>query len=128
MATTTRRRLVRISLILLVLGGCKAKLTGPSKEALQALLQQEAQSLKTDGEKINPELGVKSTWTIQSVDVREQPNNPDQPWAGTIKFKIESRIRDVDGTDSTQQFEKRFEYVYNETLKRWIIQYTPPPK
>jgi hypothetical protein len=112
--------------MVLTLGGCKTKLMGPSKEALQALLQQEAQSLKADGEKINPELGVKSIWTIQSVEVREQPNNPDQPWAGTIKFKIESRIRDVDGTDMTQQFDKRFEYVYNETLKRWIIQYTPP--
>src|SRR5262245_10772835 len=128
MATTTRRPLVCISLILLVLTGCKTRLTGPSKEALQALLQQEAQSLKTDGEKINPELGVKSTWTIQSVEVREQPNNPDQPWVGTIKFKIESRMRDVDGSDQAQQFEKRFEYVYNETLKRWIIQYTPPSK
>jgi hypothetical protein len=128
MAMTTRRRAVCIPLILLVFGGCKTKLTGPSKEALQALLQQEAQSLKTDGEKINPELGVKSTWTIQSVEVREQPNNPDQPWVGTINFKIESRIRDVDGSDQAQQFDKRFEYVYNETLKRWIIQYTPPPK
>ncbi len=128
MTTTPRRSLVYISLIVLILGGCKTKLMGPSKEALQALLQQEAQSLKSDGEKINPELGVKSIWTIQSVEVREQPNNPDQPWAGTIKFKIESRIRDVDGSDMTQQFEKRFEYVYNETLKRWIIQYTPPSK
>jgi hypothetical protein len=128
MTTTPRRALAYISLIVLVLGGCKTKLMGPSKEALQALLQQEAQSLKADGEKINPELGVKSIWTIQSVEVREQANNPDQPWAGTIKFKIESRIRDVDGSDMTQQFDKRFEYVYNETLKRWIIQYTPPSK
>jgi hypothetical protein len=127
MTRTTGHRLICISLILLGLA-CKTKLTGPSKEALQALLQQEAQSLKADGEKINPDLGVKSIWTIQSVEVREQPNNADQPWVGTIQFKIESRIREVDGSDVSQHFDKRFEYVYSDTLKRWIIQYTPPPK
>jgi hypothetical protein len=110
----------------LAFGGCKTRLLGPSKEALQALLQQEAQSLKTDGEKINPELGVKSVWNIESVEVKEQPDNADQPWVGTIKFKIESKIREVDGSEVSQQFEKRFEYVYSDTLKRWIIQYTPP--
>ncbi len=128
MKETTRRSLVCIPLILLAFAGCKGKLGGPSRESLQALLQQEAQSLKTDGEKVNPDLGVKSTWNIVAVEVREQPNNPDQPWAGTIRFKIESRMREVDGTDVTQQFDKRFEYVYNETVKRWIIQYTPPSK
>ena len=128
MLQTSRRSLVCIPLIFLALAGCKARIMGPSKEALQALLQQEAQSLKADGEKINPDLGVKSTWNIVSVEVREQPNNADQPWVGTINFKIESRIKEVDGSDVTQQFDKRFEYVYNETLKRWIIQYTPPPK
>ncbi len=113
-------------LILLAFAGCKGRLLGPNKEALQALLQQEAQSLKTDGEKVNPDLGVKSTWNIVAVEVREQPNSPDQPWAGTIRFKIESRIRDVDGSEVPQQFDKSFEYVYSDTLKRWIIQYTPP--
>lgn len=126
MLKTTRRSLVCIPLILLALAGCKTKLLGPSREALQALLQQEAQSLKTDGEKINPDLGVKSTWNIVTVEVKEQPNNADQPWVGTIHFKIESRIREVDGSDVIQQFDKRFEYVYSDTLKRWIIQYTPP--
>jgi hypothetical protein len=126
MTTTTGRSLLCIPLMALAFGGCKTRLLGPSKEALQALLQQEAQSLKTDGEKINPELGVKSVWNIESVEVREQPDNADQPWVGTIKFKIESKIREVDGSEVSQQFEKRFEYVYSDTLKRWIIQYTPP--
>ncbi len=124
--TTTTGRSFCIFLIVLAFGGCKTRLLGPSKDALQALLQQEAQSLKTDGEKINPELGVKSVWTIESVEVKEQPDNADQPWVGSIKFKIESRIREVDGSEVSQQFEKRFEYVYSDTLKRWIIQYTPP--
>jgi hypothetical protein len=71
---------------------------------------------------------VKSVWNIESVEVKEQPDNADQPWVGTIKFKIESKIREVDGSEVSQQFEKRFEYVYSDTLKRWIIQYTPPPQ
>jgi len=128
MRETSRRFVTCIPLILLAFAACKGRFLGPNREALQALLQQEAQSLKTDGEKINPDLGVKSTWNIVAVEVREQPNNPDQPWAGTIRFKIESRIREVDGSDVTQQFDKRFEYVYSDTLKRWIIQYTPPSK
>lgn len=126
--TTTTGRSLCIVLMALAFGGCKTRLLGPSKEALQALLQQEAQSLKTDGEKINPELGVKSVWNIESVEVKEQPDNADQPWVGTIKFKIESKIREVDGSEVSQQFDKRFEYVYSDTLKRWIIQYTPPPQ
>ena len=127
MRTTTGRLFLYLPLVVLAFG-CKTRLMGPSKDALQALLQQEAQSLKTDGEKINPELGVKSVWTIESVEVKEQPDNADQPWVGSIKFKIESRIREVDGSEVSQQFEKRFEYVYSDTLKRWIIQYTPPPQ
>lgn len=122
------RRHLWLPLILLALGACKGGLLGPNKEAVLQLLQQEAQSLKTDGEKVNPDLGVKSTWNILSVEVKEQPNDPDRPWTGTIRFRIESRMKEVDGSDVTQQFEKRFEYVYTNTLKRWIIQYTPPTK
>jgi hypothetical protein len=95
------------------------------REAVLPLLQQEAESLKRDGEKVDPNLGVRSTWNIEAVEVKEQPGN-DNPWAGTIRFKIESRMREVDGSIVTQSFEKRFEYVYNGTLRRWIIQYTPP--
>ena len=99
---------------------------GPKREVVLGLLQQEAQSLKADGEKVNHELGVKSTWNIQGVEVREQPNDPDRPWAGTIRFKIQSEMREVDGSKLTSEFDKRFEYVYSMALKKWIIQYTPP--
>ena len=125
-ATTDRH--LWLAVILLAVGACKAGPTGPDKGAVTQLLQQEAQSLKTNGEKLDPSLGVKATWTIVSVDVREQPNDPDRPWAGTIRFKIESRMKDVDGSDQTQQFEKKFEYVYTNTLKQWITQYTPPTR
>jgi len=105
---------------------CSLKPKGPSREMVLPLLQQEAQSLKTDGEKANPGLGVKSTWTIKSVEAREQAGNESQPWAGTIQFAITSEMRDVDGTPLVQKFDKRFEYVWSGAMNRWIIQYTPP--
>jgi hypothetical protein len=105
---------------------CSLKPKGPSREMVLPLLQQEAQSLKADGEKANPELGVKATWAIKSVEAREQPANESQPWAGTIQFNITSEMRDVDGTPLVQKFDKRFEYVWSTAMNRWIIQYTPP--
>jgi hypothetical protein len=105
---------------------CSMKPKGPSREMVLPLLQQEAQSLKNDGEKANPGLGVKSTWAIKSVEAREQAGNESQPWAGTIQFAITSEMRDVDGTPLVQKFDKRFEYVWSTVMNRWIIQYTPP--
>ena len=99
---------------------------GSQKEAVLALLQQQAQGLKQDGEKMNPDLGVKTTWNIEAVEVHEQPGNESQPWTGTIRFRIESKMKEVDGSLSTQQFEKRFDYVYSPVIKGWIIQYVPP--
>ena len=105
---------------------CSRKPKGPSREMVLPLLQQEAQSLKADGEKANPDLGVKATWAVQAVEVREQPTNEAQPWAGTVRFHITSEMRDVDGTPLVQKFDKRFEYVWSTVVNRWIIQYTPP--
>jgi hypothetical protein len=105
---------------------CSRKPKGPSREMVLPLLQQEAQSLKVDGEKASPGLGVKSTWAIQSVEVKEQAGNESQPWTGTIQFNITSEMRDVDGTPLVQKFDKRFEYVWSTVMNRWIIQYTPP--
>ena len=105
---------------------CSKKPSGPTREMVMPLLQQEAQSLKTDGEKPHPELGVKATWAIEGVDLREQPANESQPWAGTIRFKITSEMREVDGSPATSHFDKRFEYVWSTTMNRWLIQYTPP--
>jgi hypothetical protein len=104
----------------------RGKLGGPKRDVVLALLNQEAQSLKQDGERVNPEFGVKSTWNIESVEVREQPNDPDRPWAGTIRFKIVSQMKEVDGSTLSDVTEKRFDYVYTTTLNKWIIQYTPP--
>jgi hypothetical protein len=99
---------------------------GNKREAVLALLQQEAQGLKQDGEKVNPALGVKAIWNVEAVEVKEQPGNESQPWTGTIRFRIESKMKEVDGTPLSQQFEKRFDYVYSTVMNRWIIQYVPP--
>ena len=98
----------------------------PKRETVLPLLQREAESLKADGEKVNPDLGVKATWTILAVDVSPRPNDGSQPWAGTIRFKIESQMREVDGSVLRQEDEKRFDYVFSAALGKWIIQYTPP--
>jgi hypothetical protein len=113
--------------LVLVSVGCGTRLSGPKRETVQPLLQKEAESLKADGEKVNPTLGVKSRWTIESVEVREQPGNETNPFAGTIRFKIVSTTPDADGTVLTDQSEKRFEYVWSTTVNKWIIQYVPPP-
>ena len=97
--------------------GCSIKDRAPARETVLPLLQQEAETLKKDGEQINPALGVKITWTIEAVEVREQPDNPSRPWAGTLKFKIESRM-----SEGTQVLPKKFEYVYDAPMKRWIMQ------
>jgi hypothetical protein len=99
---------------------------GSKREAVLALLQQEAKGLKQEGEKVNPALGVKSIWNVEAVEVHEQPGNESQPWTGSIRFRIESKMKEVDGSLLTQQFEKRFDYVYSTVMNRWIIQYVPP--
>jgi len=110
-----------------LIAGCSlGKPEGSQKEAVLALLQQQAQGLKQDGEKVNPALGVKAIWNIESVEVKEQPGNESEPWTGTIRFRIESKMKEVDGSLLTQQFEKRFDYVYSPVIKGWIIQYVPP--
>jgi len=110
-----------------LIAGCSlGKPGGSQKEAVLALLQQQAQGLKQDGEKVNPALGVKAIWNIESVEVKEQPGNESEPWTGTIRFRIESKMKEVDGSLLTQQFEKRFDYVYSPVIKGWIIQYVPP--
>ena len=127
MKKTVTKLTLAVAAIALLSSAC-LKMLDPRlrRDAVLPLLQKEAESLKKDGEKVDPALGVRSTWNIESVEVKEQPGNDTNPWAGTIRFRIESRMQEVDGSIVTQSFEKRFEYVYNSTLRRWIIQYTPP--
>ena len=107
----------------LVAPGCGVKgPKGPTREVVTASLQQEANALKADGEKLDPVLGVKATWNIEALDVSERPNDPDRPWAGTIRFKIRSDTKDTDGAVQTDEFEKRFDYIYTMSVDRWVFQ------
>lgn len=94
----------------------------PSRDVVEGLLQQEAKVLKQEGEQVDPSLGVKITWDIQSVDVREQPGEESSTWAGTIRFVIKSEQPEYDGSKATQTFDKEFDYVWDVEGERWIIQ------
>ena len=99
----------------------------PARNELLALLQKEADSLKASGEKLDPVLGVKATWTIAGIDVTERPGDADRPWAGAIRFKIRSETKDTDGAVVVDEFERRFDYVYTASVNRWIFQLAPSP-
>ena len=95
----------------------------PSKEAAQAALQAEAEGLKKDGEKPMSGMGVTSIWTIEGIDLVEQPKDENRPWRGTVRFRIDSAMREPDGTISKDSIKKKFEYVYDAPLKKWLVQY-----
>jgi predicted small lipoprotein YifL len=110
------------------LAGCGRKgPEAPGRELVTPLLQREADDLKRDGEKLDPVLRVKATWTIAGIDVRERPGDADRPWAGTIRFRIQSVMRDEQGVVTTDEFERRFDYVFSAPLGRWVFQLAPSP-
>ena len=109
----------------IAIAGCSRKPKGPDREALVAQLQQEAQALKAENENQDTSLGVRATWTIDSVDVVEQPDNEDAPWRGTIRFKIKSETDDIDGRVEVHEFEKEFTYVFNPTIQKWVFDLQP---
>ena|SRR5688500_14439244 len=98
-------------------GGAPSK---SEREAATAALQSEAEALKRDGEKMNPALGVKATWTVTGVDVQDQAGNAAQPFTGTIKFRINSQIRESTGVVENN-FERSFKYVYDAGIKQWLL-------
>ena len=99
----------------------------PARDELTALLQKEADGLKASGEKLDPVLGVKATWTIAGIDVTERPGDADRPWAGAIRFKIRSETKDTDGAVVVDEFERRFDYLYTTSIQKWIFQLAPSP-
>jgi hypothetical protein len=90
-----------------------------TREQLLAQLRLEAQSLKTDGEKADPKMPIRSTWNLVDAQLKDQPDNPVFPYKGTVRFRIETRTKDVDGSVATDQFEKSFDYMYDPKLKKW---------
>ena len=112
-----------LAALALAIALCACSGGAPSKsdrEAATASLQNEAAALKRDGEKMPPSLGVKATWTVTAVDVQDQPGNAAQPFAGTIKFRINSQTRESDGIVESN-FERSFKYVYDAGIKQWML-------
>ena len=106
-----------------VTAGCGVgKPKGPTREAVTAALQQEADSLKADGEKLDPVLRVKAIWTVEGLDVAERANDADRPWNGKIRFKIRSETKDTDGKLVIDEFNRQFDYIYTMSVNRWIFQ------
>ena len=91
----------------------------PSRDQVLVLLQQEAASLKKEGERVDPALGVATNWKVEAVEVSERPGDLPKPWNGAIRFGIESRTRDPDGSKTTDRFEKTFQYVFDGASGRW---------
>jgi hypothetical protein len=119
--------LTRAVVVLSAMAACAScsvfkSVTKPSRETVQAALQAEAEGLKRDGEKPIPNMGVKSIWTIEGIDIQEQKDD-NRPWKGTVRFRIDSAMREPDGTISRDSIKKTFEYVYDTPMKKWLVQY-----
>jgi hypothetical protein len=115
--------LVSLCVCLVVLSSCGEKQKEPPpRDVVEKLLQEEAQSMKRDGEQVNPSLGVKVTWDIESVEVREQAGADSKTWAGTLRFQITSEQKEYDGSDVTNRFEKVLDYLWDLDNERWVIQ------
>lgn len=93
---------------------------GPTKDAVTVLLQNEAAAMKRDGEKLDPNLGVKATWTIHAVEVQEQTGNDTQPFKGMVRFRINSLTEEPTGPVETN-FERTFNYAYDAKLGKWLF-------
>ena len=115
-------RLRSLALVVAALTLCCGRVInrGPTKEEVTAALQTEAASMKRDGEKLDPSLGVKATWNITGVQVQEQAGNSSQPYKGTVRFRINSRTDDPTGPVETN-FDKAFNYVYDAKLGKWLF-------
>lgn len=123
-ARTTLRTVAAFTVAALVGLGCsELGLSSPPPQAeVEAALQQLAETEKREAEAdVNPNLGVKITWTIQSVTVRAQPENKERPYAGTIVFVVESKTPELDGY-ATERFDQTYEYLWDMETGAWQLQ------
>jgi hypothetical protein len=123
MRNATRALLILSAVAVGVSCGVFKGMTRPSRESVEPALRAEAEGLKRDGEKPIPGMGVKSVWTIEGIDIQEQPKDEDHPWKGTVRFRIDSAMREPDGTISKDSIKKTFNYVYDAPMKKWLVQY-----
>lgn len=109
-----------LALALAVLS-CAKKPSGPTREEVLPALQQEAQVMKKEAEKMDPALQVTNVWTIANVDVQEQAGNKAEPFKGTIRFDVETRTKEWDGTVLADKKQKSFNYAYVAATKKWMM-------
>jgi len=100
-------------------GRAKSKI--PSQAEVTESLSKEAAATKAGGEDLDPALRMKATWTLTGLEVRAQPENKDYPWAGTLKFRVRSEARDLEGV-SVKESERKYQYLWSRVLRRWILQ------
>ena len=119
-----RRGTVGIIALLAVVVGVACGVIGdraPAQETVLSLLREEAQELKAEGEKLDPAYRVTANWEIEDVQVQKPSNEDGPPWRGTIRFKITSRVREPDGTTSTEEFVRNVEYIWDLELDGWTV-------
>jgi hypothetical protein len=117
-------RILLIFTALVLAVSCKEilKKDPPPQAEVEALLKQAAEEEKRQAEAdVNPNLGVKVTWTIQSVEVRPQPDNDAEPYVGNVRYIIESETPELDGV-ATERLERNYVYVWNAESATWIPQ------
>jgi hypothetical protein len=108
---------LRLAAVALLIAACHTPEPKLTREDVAPALQQEAKKMKADGENM-PDVGVKAVWNIVAVEIREQPDNPGHPFAGSVRFRIESSARALEGS-APQSFEKKFEYEYDAASRLW---------
>jgi len=91
----------------------------PTREQVKAKLDQEAQALKRDGEK-GPDLGAKSVWTVEAVEVKEQPGDKLRPWKGSVRMRIDTK-----SPGYNDRLMKTFEYTWDSAANQWLMEYRP---
>jgi hypothetical protein len=119
MTPWSRALAAAVTLLIVAVACGKSAPPPPTREEVLALLRQEAESLKKEGERVDPALGVATTWKIEAVEVSQRPGDAPKPWNGAIRFGIESRSRDPDGSKTTDRFEKTFQYAFDAASGRW---------
>jgi hypothetical protein len=119
----TARTTALLLAAVLAAGACSKSASSrkATRETVTPLLQQEADTLKRDGEKIDPNFGVRATWTVRGLDVQEQAGNDSQPFRGTVRFVINSQTQEPTGVVE-HNFERTFKYVYDARLGKWLFQ------
>lgn len=112
-----------VTVLLVIAAACSpSKKAPPPQEEVAGLLRQIAETERREAEAdVNPNLGVTVKWEVDSVEVRPQPENEAAPYAGTIRFIVESQTPELDDV-VTERFESTYEYLWDLESGAWVLQ------